>query len=187
MAVTVAFVDLAGQPRPHRPTTRARLVKTIGGDAVMPAADTQMMATLADLADRAAGEDGFLAIRAVIHHGHAVARGGDYFGHAVDIAARITALAGAGRAVIIDDINKAAAARASVKSVRGALMVLAHEASELGEALVVAVPFALRTSRGWVFIMRYTWPASWPWVPPRCRLRGSVSGATTVGGARALV
>lgn len=110
VAVTVAFVDLAGQPRPHRPTTRARLVKTIG-DAVMPAADTQMMATLADLADRAAGEDGFLAIRAVIHHGHAVARGGDYFGHAVDIAARITALAGAGRAVIIDDINKAAAAR----------------------------------------------------------------------------
>lgn len=45
-----------------------RLVKTIG-DAVMLTADTptQMLATLTDLAEQVAGEDGFLALRAGIH------------------------------------------------------------------------------------------------------------------------
>ena len=53
-----------------------RLVKTIG-DAVMLTADTptQMLATLTDLAEQVAGEDGFLALRAGIHHGPVIARG----------------------------------------------------------------------------------------------------------------
>ncbi|MEE6140358.1 YHS domain-containing protein [Mycobacterium sp. 050128] len=86
-----------------------RLVKTIG-DAAMLAADTptQMMATITELADRVASEDGFLPIRAGIHHGPAIARDGDLFGHAVNIAARITALAGAGQAVLTDQIIDAA-------------------------------------------------------------------------------
>lgn len=86
-----------------------RLVKTIG-DAVMLTADTptQMLATLTDLAEQVAGEDGFLALRAGIHHGPVIARGGDVFGHTVNIAARITALAGAGHAVITDPIAAAA-------------------------------------------------------------------------------
>lgn len=130
VAVTVAFIDLAG----YSVLTEAcgdreaaqlaarlaelahaalhpgvRLVKTIG-DAVMLAADTptQMMATITDLAERVAGEDGFLAVRAGIHHGPAITRGGDFFGHAVNVAARITALAGAGHAVITDQILEAA-------------------------------------------------------------------------------
>lgn len=117
--VTVAFVDLAGYSvlteacgdrEAAQLATRlvelahtalqpgVRVVKTIG-DAVMLAADTpaQMTATIIDLADRVAGEDGFLPIRAGIHHGPAIARGGDFFGHVVNIAARITALAGAGQ------------------------------------------------------------------------------------------
>ncbi|MBU8822748.1 adenylate/guanylate cyclase domain-containing protein [Mycolicibacterium goodii] len=129
--VTVAFVDLAGysmltevcaDQEAARLAARladltrtalqpgVKLVKTIG-DAVMVAADTptHMMATIIDLAARVAGENGFLAIRAGIHHGPAIARGGDYFGHAVNIAARITALAGAGHAVLTDEITEAAA------------------------------------------------------------------------------
>lgn len=120
--VTVAFVDLAGysvltEICGDREAARlaelahtalrpgARLVKAIG-DAVMLAADTpaQMMSTLTDLAERVAEEDGFLAVRAGIHHGPAITRGGDYFGHAVNIAARITALADAGQAVLTDEI-----------------------------------------------------------------------------------
>ena len=81
------------------------VVKTMG-DAVMIHAhgpDT-MMATILDLADRAADEDGFLGLRAGIHHGSAVQRDHDYFGHAVNTAARVTALAGAGHAVITEPI-----------------------------------------------------------------------------------
>ncbi|MDV3136711.1 MULTISPECIES: adenylate/guanylate cyclase domain-containing protein [Mycobacteriaceae] len=59
-----------------------------------------MVATVLDLADRAADEDRFLALRAGIHHGSAVHRIGDYFGHAVNLAARVTALASAGQAVV---------------------------------------------------------------------------------------
>ncbi|WP_241548390.1 adenylate/guanylate cyclase domain-containing protein [Gordonia alkanivorans] len=124
--VAVAFVDLAGysvltemcgdqeaaelairlaaQARQAlQPGTR--LVKTIG-DAVMLTADTPeaMLATITTLADAAARQDGFLALRAGIHYGSAIIRDGDLFGHAVNVAARITALAGAGHAVITDPI-----------------------------------------------------------------------------------
>lgn len=84
------------------------LVKTMG-DAVMLHArspDT-MMATIVDLADRAADEDGFLGLRAGVHHGSAVQREQDYFGHAVNTAARVTALAGAGHAVITEPVLSA--------------------------------------------------------------------------------
>ncbi|GAA1003476.1 guanylyl cyclase [Tsukamurella sp. M9C] len=128
--VAVAFVDLAGYSvltemcgdqeaaelairlaeqarRALHP--QARLVKTIG-DAVMLTAETTdaMLATITTLAEHAADEDGFLALRAGIHHGTAVRRDGDLFGHAVNIAARITALAGAGHAVITDPLLPAA-------------------------------------------------------------------------------
>ncbi|MDM2175040.1 MULTISPECIES: adenylate/guanylate cyclase domain-containing protein [Mycobacteriaceae] len=81
------------------------LVKTIG-DAVMLVAGTpaQMVATICELADSVAVENGFLAVRAGIHHGNAVRHGDDFFGHAVNIAARIAALAGAGQAVITVEI-----------------------------------------------------------------------------------
>jgi len=128
--MTVAFVDLAGYSvlteicGDHEAALLAakladlaqaalrpgvRLVKTIG-DAVMLTADTptQMLSTLTDLADAVAAEDGFLALRAGIHYGPVIARGGDVFGHTVNIAARITALAGAGHAVLTDTIVEAA-------------------------------------------------------------------------------
>ena len=128
--VAVAFVDLAGYSvltemcgdheaaelalrlaeharRALHP--QARLVKTIG-DAVMLTADTTdaMLATITALAGHAADEDGFLALRAGIHHGTALRRDGDLYGPAVHIAARITALAGAGHAVLTDPLLPAA-------------------------------------------------------------------------------
>ena len=86
------------------------IVKTIG-DAVMLRASRpeQMVATILTLADRAAGEDGFLALRAGIHHGSAVDLNGDYVGHGVNVAARITALAGAGQAVVTEHVWQACA------------------------------------------------------------------------------
>lgn len=87
----------------------ASVVKTIG-DAVMLVGATPelMVATISELADLVADEDGFLALRAGIHHGSAIQQGPDYYGHTVNIAARITALAGAGQAVITDEIVGAA-------------------------------------------------------------------------------
>lgn len=86
-------------------TTHVSLVKGMG-DAVMLHAHTphQMMTTVVALADRATAEDGFLMLRVGIHHGTAVQRGNDYFGHAVNTAARVTALAGAGQAIVTEPI-----------------------------------------------------------------------------------
>lgn len=84
------------------------VVKTMG-DAVMLTASVpeQMVASILQLAKRAADEDGFLALRAGIHHGTAVRRDDDYFGHDVNVAARVTALAGAGQAVVTDKVRQA--------------------------------------------------------------------------------
>lgn len=86
-------------------TVHVSLVKSMG-DAVMLRAPgpEQMMATIVALADRAAAEDGFLVLRVGIHHGSAVERDNDFFGHAVNTAARVTALAGAGQAIVTDPI-----------------------------------------------------------------------------------
>ncbi|MDO3635313.1 adenylate/guanylate cyclase domain-containing protein [Mycolicibacterium arseniciresistens] len=86
-------------------TPHVDLVKSMG-DTVMlhaPSPD-QMMATIVALADRAAAEDGFLVLRVGIHHGSAVRRNDDFFGHAVNTAARVTALAGAGQAVVTEPV-----------------------------------------------------------------------------------
>ncbi|BBY31590.1 adenylate/guanylate cyclase domain-containing protein [Mycolicibacterium sediminis] len=82
-------------------TPHVSLVKSMG-DAVMLHAPNpaQMMATIVALADYAAAEDAFLVLRVGIHHGSAVERHNDFFGHAVNTAARVTALAGAGQAIV---------------------------------------------------------------------------------------
>ena len=86
------------------------IVKTMGDAVILRASKpAPMVATTLQLADRAADEDGFLALRAGIHHGSAVHRDNDYFGHGVNVAARITALAGAGQAVVTDEIRRACA------------------------------------------------------------------------------
>nr|WP_234787523.1 adenylate/guanylate cyclase domain-containing protein [Mycolicibacterium novocastrense] len=84
------------------------IVKTIG-DAVMLRASTpeQMIATIRGLAERAADEDGFLALRAGVHHGSAARLGDDYIGHGVNVAARVTALAAAGQAAVTQQVQAA--------------------------------------------------------------------------------
>lgn len=88
------------------------IVKTMGDAVMLRASETEpMVATILRLADRAAEEDGFLALRAGIHHGSAVQRDTDYFGHGVNVAARLTALAGAGQAVVSEKVRRAYAQR----------------------------------------------------------------------------
>jgi adenylate cyclase len=83
----------------------AERVRTIG-DAVFLVAPRPALALrlLGRVWTRALSQDGFLALRAGAHHGDAVRRGADYFGTAVNIAARITAIASGGQVVVTSGV-----------------------------------------------------------------------------------
>lgn len=72
----------------------ARLVKMIG-DAAMVASDDELALVVMarDLVSAVEGLPGRPAVRIGIHAGDAVERGGDYWGHAVNVAARVAARA----------------------------------------------------------------------------------------------
>ena len=88
----------------------ARLVKTMG-DAVMVRLDdpAQAAATAARIARSALGA-GDPPVRVGVHTGTAVERDGDFYGAAVNIAARVVAVAEPGEALVTQEV--AAAARA---------------------------------------------------------------------------
>ncbi len=88
----------------------ARLVKTMG-DAVMVRLDdpAQAAATAVRIARSALGP-GDPSVRVGAHTGTAVERDGDFYGAAVNIAARLTAFAQPGEALVTPEV--AAAARA---------------------------------------------------------------------------
>lgn len=86
-----------------------RLVKTIG-DAVMltsedPSSGIRM---LARIADATGDQPHFPQTRAGIHHGPAVEHDGDYIGSSVNLAARITALAGGDQTLATEHVAESA-------------------------------------------------------------------------------
>jgi adenylate cyclase len=89
-----------------------RLVKTIG-DAVMLTADepAALVATALDLvvaSDAEAETDRFPQLRVGLAYGPTVARGGDVFGRAVNLASRVTQIARAGSVLATREIRDAA-------------------------------------------------------------------------------
>ena len=80
------------------------------GDAVMLRVDDAADAvTLAcRVVEEASGRHGDLDIRVGMHTGPAVARGGDWFGRAVNIAARVAALARGGEVLLTSNTHAAA-------------------------------------------------------------------------------
>lgn len=106
--VAVRFHDLARDCLP----AGARIVKTIG-DAVMvvaPAAEDGITVAL-DLARVVEAQPSFPAIRIGIHAGPAVARDGDFFGAAVNLAARVAGVARAGETVCTEPVAVIALSR----------------------------------------------------------------------------
>ena len=86
-----------------------QVVKTIG-DAVMVRVEEP--ASAVELGLRVAGEvmadHGFPAVRVGMHHGPAVERQGDWFGSAVNLAARVAGLASGGEVLITGAVRAAA-------------------------------------------------------------------------------
>ncbi|HEY8544277.1 MAG TPA: adenylate/guanylate cyclase domain-containing protein [Acidimicrobiales bacterium] len=130
---TIAFVDLAGftaltevhgddtaldlvdtltaAARNAATATDAELVKTIG-DAVMLAAPHPGagLGAVERVFEAAYASDAFPEPRAGLHHGPVIARGGDYFGATVNLAARVASRAGSGQAIGTATIATAAQA-----------------------------------------------------------------------------
>jgi adenylate cyclase len=91
------------------PSFDAEEVKSIG-DALLvrvPRADRAVVLGLRVALDVGA-QHGFPAIRVGMHHGPAIERSGDYFGRTVNIAARVSALAGAGEVLVTGEVVAAA-------------------------------------------------------------------------------
>jgi adenylate cyclase len=87
----------------------ARLIKTIG-DALMlcaPQASAAVGLGCA-LTGELLADHGYPAIRVGMHHGRAVERGGDFFGAAVNLAARISGLAAGGEVLLSGATREAA-------------------------------------------------------------------------------
>jgi adenylate cyclase len=90
------------------PEYGAREVKSIG-DALLirvPKAESAVRLGLR-IALEVGAQHGFPAVRVGMHHGPAIERDGDFFGRTVNIAARVSALAGAGEVLVTEEIVQA--------------------------------------------------------------------------------
>jgi adenylate cyclase len=108
--------DYCGIVRRHLPEYDAHEVKSIG-DALLirvPEAGCAVRLGLRIVTEVGA-QHGFPAVRVGMHHGPAIERGDDFFGRTVNIAARVSALAGAGEVLVTEEVMRAAG---DVKSVR---------------------------------------------------------------------
>jgi adenylate cyclase len=126
------------------PAGQGEIVKTIG-DAVMVRAEEAAVAVRLglDVAHDLMAEHGSPAVRVGVHCGPAVERNGDWFGSAVNIAARVAALAGGGEVLVTDAVRRAAGHVEEVRyEPRGE-----HSLRNLSEAVPV---FAVRGGRAGV-------------------------------------
>jgi adenylate cyclase len=97
------------------PAHAAEEVKAIGDALLVRVPDPCDAVKLGIQVTREVGaQHGFPAVRVGMHHGPAIRRGDDYFGHTINIAARVTALAGAGEVLVTETIASAAQAIDSV-------------------------------------------------------------------------
>lgn len=88
----------------------AHEVKTIGDALLVCVPDAAEGVRLGIRAAHEVGgaEHRFPSVRVGMHHGPAIERAGDYFGRTVNIAARVSALAGAGEVLVTDEVVRAA-------------------------------------------------------------------------------
>lgn len=188
---TFAFVDLAGYTalteqhgdrdaadcaeRFYRLTERSlvgytRIVKTIG-DAVMLVASepASCVATVFALFRACDAEPSFPGLRAGVHAGAAIERGGDYFGAAVNLAARIGAYARSGEVLCGESVATDVSGDERFRAVSVGAVALKN----------VAHPVAI-----WSLLPGELPPASALQVDPVCRMRVATPHVSIEHGGR---
>jgi class 3 adenylate cyclase len=144
---------------------RGRLVKTIGDAAfVTLVGPEEAVGFIQRVCTAARGEAGLPVLRAGLHHGEAIERGGDVFGSAVNVAARVTAYARGGQVVATDRVAQAARA-------------LGVEVTDLGPVLLRNIPEPVR-----LFALALGESPVEEAIDPVCRMR--VSRARAAGRLR---
>jgi adenylate cyclase len=98
----LAFVDEFRETvNSEMPAVGGQLVKTIGDALMLRIPDPADAIVLGlRIADEMMRNHGVPAVRVGLHHGAAVERDGDYFGAAVNLAARVSALASGGEVLV---------------------------------------------------------------------------------------
>ena len=105
---------LYAQVRRLLPAHRGQEIKTIG-DAMMIRCDPRRAVDLGVSISEQIGEaSGFPPVRIGVHTGSAVSRGGDWYGNAVNVAARLCSAAGGGEVLVSDAAREAAGAPAHI-------------------------------------------------------------------------
>lgn len=134
-----------------------RLVKTLGDAVLVACGDpASALAFLMELFRRADREPDFPLLRAGLHHGPAVEKAGDVFGAAVNLTARIAALARGGEVFATAEVAEAARGRGmkvvdlgayELKNVREPVAVYALGTSEVSRGGAVDPVCRVRVSR----------------------------------------
>ncbi len=94
-----------GQLATHLARPPVRLIKTIGDAAMLVSPDPAALVSVAlELVDGESDPD-LPSIRAGIAGGFALARAGDYYGHAVNLASRVTGIARPGSVLCTQDVR----------------------------------------------------------------------------------
>ena len=84
----------------------AEQIKTIGDALMLRALDAADAVRLAlAITHDVLADHGYPSVRVGLHHGPAVERGGDWFGSTVNIAARVSALAGGGEVLLTQAVR----------------------------------------------------------------------------------
>src|SRR5262245_60487969 len=142
----------------------AELVKTIG-DAVMlrfPTAEAAVVALLQLLAGELVVEDAVLLPRAGAHHGSALGVDGDYYGAAVNLAARVAGQARGGQLLVTEHVAMAARDVGAITTHVGQL-----ELRNLSEAIDV-------------YDVQVGPAADTPAIDPVCQMRVPTSGEAAI-------
>ena len=101
--------DYCGSMRKLLPRYGADEIKAIGDALLVRVPDAGQAVQLGLRVAREVGaQHGFPAVRVGMHHGPAIEQDGDYFGRTVNIAARVSAMAGAGEVLVTRAVMDAA-------------------------------------------------------------------------------
>jgi adenylate cyclase len=103
-SVAVRFGELAT----HAATPPVRLIKTIGDAAMFVSRDPGPLVGVALALLHGAQDADLPAVRAGVASGPALARAGDYYGHAVNLASRVTGIARPGSVLGTQEVRDAA-------------------------------------------------------------------------------